>query len=156
MIHHNYRPHIDKDILYQWYVAEKMTLTEVANKIGRKSTRGIKVLLIKYGIKIRTISETNIIRGSLLGSKNPSYGKSGELSSTWLGGKSSWKKGRAIRPSTKKKKIALLGGKCFKCGATERLTLNHNPPWRICRSHDLKFLEVLCLSCHMRQPHATR
>jgi putative component of toxin-antitoxin plasmid stabilization module len=85
-------------------------------------------------------------------------GKKGPDNSTWLGGKSTWAKGRKMNRKTRLKKIETLGNKCEKCGEgnIEKLTIHHDPPWRICRSHDLKYLHVLCCSCHARQPHSIR
>jgi len=87
-----------------------------------------------------------------MGKKNPMWGKSGPLSANFLGGKSTWAKGRRIDDKRKKIIIAQLGGKCTRCGTPENLTINHKIPWRECRHHELWNLEPLCKKCHFQGP----
>ena len=84
------------------------------------------------------------------GEKNGMFNMRGALNPMWLGGKSNWAKNRQLPTKRKKEIIKTLGGKCERCSTQHNLTIHHDPPWRVCRSHDLKFLHVLCKSCHFR------
>lgn len=185
--------HISKRNLTQWYVVEQRSYRWIMSKTGCNAARGIKRLLVEYGIEVRHGSKAvktqwtdaekrrrdaskaakkvfrpywgtqskrpevrEKIRLSKLGDKNPMFGKTGPKSSNWLGGKESWTRGRKIEPKRKKEIIKKLGGKCEKCGTTKKLTIHHDPPWRVCRIHDLKFLHALCESCHFSGPNHLR
>lgn len=87
-----------------------------------------------------------------IGNKNPMWGVKGPENRNWLGGKRSWRFGRAISKEKKKQIIKTLGGKCVKCGTKENLTINHKIPWRVCRHHELWNLEPLCKKCHFSGP----
>jgi hypothetical protein len=106
-----------------------------------------------YKHKKETIIKMSEVK---LGNKNPMWGIKGKDHHHWLGGSDNWRFGRKIRSEKKKQIIKTLGGKCKRCDSTKNLTINHNPPWRVTRSHELKFLEVLCKKCHFSGPNHLR
>jgi hypothetical protein len=116
------------------------------------STRARENLRPYWGTQSKIPEVAAKISASKIGYKNPMYGISGAAHHNWLGGKQNWRFKRKIMPNRKKKLIQDLGGKCEKCGAESKLTIHHNPPWRIIRSHDLKYLHVLCETCHFHSP----
>lgn len=96
------------------------------------------------------------ISQSKIGPKNAMYGKVGPLHHHFLGGKSTWEKGRKITVEKKRNLIQELGNQCSKCKSKKDLTLNHKIPWRIVRHHELWNLEVLCKKCHFSGPNKDR
>lgn len=172
---------VSRDQLYQWYVVDKLSVLSILRQTDIKSERTIKSLLKGYGIPLRTRHEALHIQwqnperkelAKKVANKNfspfdhihfaglpevkakISAALSGEKNHNFLGGMHNWfeQGSRHLRGNKRKKAMNALGNKCKQCGATEKLTINHNPPWRICKSHDLKFLEILCMKCHYRRP----
>ena len=90
------------------------------------------------------------------GDKNPMWGLRGPDNHAWLGGKKSWSKGRKMSASYRRWVFETLGNKCLRCGANELLTIHHEPPYRVCRSHDIKYLQILCEKCHFHGPNHLR
>ena len=90
----------------------------------------------------RRISEAKI------GSKNPMFGKKpwNKLTPT----KKWWEE----REFIKLRKICLIrdDNKCVKCGESKKeLYCDHIIPYRICKEHKLKNLQILCGSCHSKK-----
>lgn len=96
------------------------------------------------------------ISASKLGSRNPMWGKTGELNSQFLGGKKTWERGRKMTNKYRQFVFDHFENKCGKCGAIDKLTIHHDPPWREIKSHDIKYLSVLCEGCHFQGPNHLR
>lgn len=96
------------------------------------------------------------ISASKCGDKNPMWGIKGKDHHNWCGGENNWSSKRKMGKEYRKYVFDTLGRKCKKCGTTKNLTIDHQPPWRIIRSHDIKYLNILCESCHYRRPYKKR
>lgn len=154
----NYRewkPYWEKEFLYNLYVNEKKSTSEIASMFD-VTDANIQYWLKKHGISRRSTSEIRKIKhwGSY-GSNNPMYGKKGELNPNYKGGitperqqiysNSEWK-------SIAKKVRERANGKCERCGAyANRLNIHHIRPLKqgnsvICSIDDLI---CLCPKCHV-------
>jgi hypothetical protein len=131
----------------QWIANDKRR-----NKTSKLAKKNLKPHWGKHWTeeRKRKISESHA------GDKNPMYGRTGEKSPLWLGGKNNWMRGRKINQKKRAALLKDLGNKCNKCGTSDDLTLNHIIPWRESRSHDISNLEILCKKCHFSMPHSVR
>lgn len=94
------------------------------------------------------------IRQSKIGSRNPMWGKNAEEHHLFLGGKDNWRFGRRISNKKKAEIRNKFGNACQACGSHSRLEIHHDPPYRICQSHKMKFLKLLCQTCHKEADRA--
>lgn len=99
-------------------------------------------------------SKKKKISAANAGSKNGMYGVRKNKHPCWLGGSENWSSKRKMSNDKRKQVFDGCGKICNRCGETKfnLLTINHIIPYRICRTHDLSNLEVLCKSCHFSQP----
>lgn len=140
------------------YGSEAVATQWIGNKERRMKTSEAAKKYFKpfWGTQSKRPEVAAKISLSKMGNKNPMWGIRGDKNPLWLGGKDSWSKGRKIEKKRKKEIIETLGGKCEQCNTKEHLTIHHDPPWRIIRSHELKYLHVLCKECHFHKPSKLR
>ncbi len=122
------------------------------NRRERQANRAAKNFYQYWGTQSKRPEVAAKIAASKTGEKNPMWGRREVRSPNWCGGKQSWRFKRKINKPHRQKILDTLGNKCSRCGTLEGITIHHDPPWRIIRSHELKYLSLLCKTCHFKGP----
>lgn len=150
------KPFWDKEWLYQKYVIEELSTTEIAD-ISDCTYKNISFWMKKHGIKGRTISEARKVKHwGQYGEDNPMWNKKGELNHNWKGGITADR--QSFYVSDEWKKVCFFiwnrdNATCQRCGIKEK----DGVPFHIHHIVSFKEIEIrseernlvlLCKICH--------
>jgi hypothetical protein len=96
-------------------------------------------------------------KGTMVGERNPMYGKSGNLAPGWKGGLSFEPYCIKFNGEFKERVRAFFGHKCVECGAPQNITKLHvhhvNFNKQSCCDNSIPLFVALCQPCHMKTNH---
>lgn len=148
-------PHWKKEWLYQKYIVEKLSSSEISTILNCHRNNVI-FWLDKHGIPKRNTSESRAVkRWGATGKANPMYGKRGILHPNWQGGLTPFRQSLYSKTEAKEwfRKVYSRDGKlCRVCLSDLKTQVHHILPIRL---YPLLALDpnngiVLCQTCHKK------